>query len=387
MWFIEFNIVLAIIVILFHQLLYKKGNIRWNRWILLALPFIFLVISYFKSKIGSFEGLPTVQYPTIMINYNQTMVTESIDWLSVVYVIGVSFTLLFFIFSLFTLIAKFKTLNAFERNSKYVIYQGEINTSFFNRIIIDKSLSRDQKELVLLHEKAHVNQLHSLDRVIVALIQCAFWFNPAIYLWGKMIVNNHEFLADEAVTQKESNENYTLFLINQKLNTKSINPYSLTSNMSNLKSRIMKMSEKRPTFMYTYLILPLVAVATISFTFNPNEGTVSKTSIVTQYDDPIEDPDVQPAFKGGNEAMMSFLQKEIKYPKKAMEEKTQGVVYVSMVINKQGEVTKVEALKSPSDLLKNEAERVVKKMPNWTPGEKNGTTVAVKVVLPISFKL
>lgn len=387
MWFIEFNFIFSLVVVLFHQLLYKKGNIRWNRWLLLLLPFLFFGISYFKTKISSFEGLSTIQYPTIAINYNQSIVTESIDWLSVIYVSGVLLTLLFFIYSLFTLITKFKKLQLSEKDSKYMVYKGKTNTSFFNRIILDKNLSSDKKEIVLLHEKAHVDQLHSLDRIIVAVVQCVLWFNPAVYLWGKMIVNNHEFLADRAVTQKESNENYALFLINQKMNTKSINPYNLTSNMSNLKSRIMKMNEKKPTFKYTYLILPVVAIATISFTFNPSEGTVHKSAIVSQSTDPVEDPDVQPEFKGGTEAMISFLQKEIKYPKKAKEEKTQGVVYVSMVINKQGEVTEVEALRSPSDLLKKEAERVVKKMPNWTPGEKNGKAVAAKVVVPISFKL
>ena len=387
MWFIEFNIVLVVVVILFHQLFYKKGNINWNRWILLSFPFLFFGISYFKTKAGSFEGLTLIQYPTITINYDESIVTESIDWLSLIYIAGVLLTLLFFIYSFFTLIARIKKQEVNEKNNAYFLYQGTTNTSFFNHIIIDKNLSNDKKEIVLLHEKAHVDQKHSIDRIVVALIQCLLWFNPAVYLWGKMVVNNHEYLADEAVIQKESNESYTLFLLNQTMKTKSFNPYSLTSNMSNLKSRVMKMNGKKSPFKYTYLILPMVGLATLSFTFNGKNGIVKNTVITTSTQEPVEEPDVQPEFKGGNQAMIEYLQKEVKYPKKSMKENVQGKVFVSMVIAKTGDVTHVESLKGPNDELKMEAERVIKNMPRWTPGEKDGKEVAVKVVLPIQFKL
>lgn len=387
MWFIEYNIVLAVVVVLFNQLLYKKGSIHWNRWVLLSLPFLFIGANYFKTNASAFESLTTIQYPSIAIYYDQSVVTESVDWLSMVYIVGVVCTVLFFLFSIFTLVIQFSKQRIVEKNDKYVIYQGELNTSFFNHVIINKDLSEENKHIVLLHEKAHVDQRHSIDRVVVAIVQCLLWFNPAVYLWGTMITTNHEFLADKEVTRKESNENYTLFLLNQKLKTKSLNPYSLTSNMSNLKSRVMKMNEKKSVLKYTYLILPIVAIATLSFTFNGKEGAVNNTVVSSVNSDPIEDPDVYPKFKGGDEAMMNFLQKEIKYPKKAMDKNIQGKVFVSMIISEQGDVTEVEALKSPSEELKKEAERVIKKMPNWIPGEKNGNVVAVKVILPIQFKL
>lgn len=387
MWFIEFNIVFAAVVLLFNPLLYKKGSIHWNRWLLLSLPFLFFGISYFKTKISSLEGLATIQYPTIDLNFDQISLTESIDWLSIVYVTGVICTLLFFLYSLFALVSGFRKQELVEKTNKYVVYQGNLNTSFFNHVVIDKNLSEENKHIVFLHEKAHADQLHSIDRLILALIQCFMWFNPAVYLWGKMIINNHEFLADEEVTHKETNEKYTLFLLNQKLNVNNFNPYSLTSNMSNLKSRIMKMNEKKRVIKYLYLILPIVAIATLSFTFNGKEGTVNTSIISSNITDPVEDPDVFPEFNGGNEAMMSFLQSEIKYPKKAKKDKTEGKVFVSMIINKDGAVTQVESLRGPTKELKQEAERVVKKMPNWSPGEKDGKTVAVKVVLPINFKL
>lgn len=149
----------------------------------------------------------------------------------------------------------------------------------------------------------------------------------------------------------------------------------------------MRMNEKKSVFKYTYLILPMIAIATLSFTFTANEGAVKSSLIASIDQGPIEDPDVYPEFKGGNEGMLNFLQSEIKYPKKSMDENVQGKVFVSIIISAQGEVTKVEALRGPNDELKSEAERVLNKMPNWSPGEKDGKKVAVKVVIPINFKL
>ena len=147
------------------------------------------------------------------------------------------------------------------------------------------------------------------------------------------------------------------------------------------------MNGKKSPFKYTYLILPMVGLATLSFTFNGKNGIVKNTVITTSTQEPVEEPDVQPEFKGGNQAMIEYLQKEVKYPKKSMKENVQGKVFVSMVITKTGDVTHVESLKGPNDELKMEAERVIKNMPQWTPGEKDGKEVAVKVVLPIQFKL
>lgn len=197
MWFLEFNIVLAIVVVLFNQLLYKKGNIRWNRWVLLSLPFLFAVVSYFKTKISGFDGLATIQYPTIELNNSHSVVAQSIDWFALIYIVGVVITLFFFIFSLVSLARSFEKHNVVEKTTKYTIYEGELNTSFFNHIIISKNLNEDSRRIVLTHEKVHAEQLHSLDRVIVAVTQSLLWFNPFIYLWGKMISSNHEFLADE----------------------------------------------------------------------------------------------------------------------------------------------------------------------------------------------
>ena len=95
----------------------------------------------------------------------------------------------------------------------------------------------------------------------------------------------------------------------------------------------------------------------------------------------------QPEFKGGTSNLYKYLSDNIKYPKKCRKKEITGKVYVQFVIDKDGSVTDVKTLRSPHKLLTKEAERVVKKMPKWTPGEHKGKPVKVRNTLPIHFDL
>jgi len=98
-------------------------------------------------------------------------------------------------------------------------------------------------------------------------------------------------------------------------------------------------------------------------------------------------PEVMPAYEGGMEAMMKFLQKKLRYPTSAQKLKEQGTVYVSFIISSAGEVTNVEIVKGFYRDCDKEAVRVISLMSKWKPGLQNKMPVAVKMVLPIKFKL
>ena len=94
-----------------------------------------------------------------------------------------------------------------------------------------------------------------------------------------------------------------------------------------------------------------------------------------------------PQYPGGMQAMLSFLQENITYPKDAQEKKISGRVIVTFVVEKDGSISNVETVKSVFPSLDEEAVRIVKAMPNWKPGKQNGKVVRVKYTLPISFSL
>lgn len=94
-----------------------------------------------------------------------------------------------------------------------------------------------------------------------------------------------------------------------------------------------------------------------------------------------------PEFPGGNKLLYMFIKANLKYPKRAKKEKTQGKVLVGFVLNKNGKVEKTRVLKSAGYDLDEEALRIVNLMPDWTPGTYNGKKVSVPFTLPINFYL
>ena len=95
----------------------------------------------------------------------------------------------------------------------------------------------------------------------------------------------------------------------------------------------------------------------------------------------------QPLFPGGMQEMMKFLQQNIKYPKEAQEQGKQGRVIVQFVVNKDGSIVNDSIVRSVDPLLDAEALRVVRSMPNWTPGKQKGKPVRVRFTLPVTFHL
>jgi protein TonB len=95
----------------------------------------------------------------------------------------------------------------------------------------------------------------------------------------------------------------------------------------------------------------------------------------------------QPEFPGGYEAMMKFIQKNMKYPPQARRMGTEGRVFVGFVVNTDGKITDVQTVKGISMDCDKEAARVVQMMPPWKAGKQNGRPVRVRFVLPVNFKL
>lgn len=98
--------------------------------------------------------------------------------------------------------------------------------------------------------------------------------------------------------------------------------------------------------------------------------------------------DVLPQFPGGVQALLAYINSTVKYPKEAITDGKQGRSIVSFVIMKDGSIDNVAIAKSAgSDILDQEAIRVVKSMPKWEPGTIKGKPVNVKFNVPIQFRL
>lgn len=94
-----------------------------------------------------------------------------------------------------------------------------------------------------------------------------------------------------------------------------------------------------------------------------------------------------PEFPGGNEALLDFLRRNIKYPTIARENNIQGRVIVTFVVNRDGSISDAEVVKGVSPVLDREALRVISTMPHWKPGMQRGKPVRVKYTVPVIFRL
>ena len=87
------------------------------------------------------------------------------------------------------------------------------------------------------------------------------------------------------------------------------------------------------------------------------------------------------------EEMMNFIKNNLKYPQQARETGTQGKVFVSFVVERDGSLTDVKVLRDIGSGCGEEAVRVVKSMPKWKPAKQRGKPVRMQFNLPVAFTL
>lgn len=94
-----------------------------------------------------------------------------------------------------------------------------------------------------------------------------------------------------------------------------------------------------------------------------------------------------PEFPGGPKELMKWLTQNLRYPQQALTRKQQGEVMVQFIINRDGTLTDFKVTKSAGTALDNEALRVMRMMPKWTPGEDHGKKCRTLFIIPVVFKI
>jgi periplasmic protein TonB len=94
-----------------------------------------------------------------------------------------------------------------------------------------------------------------------------------------------------------------------------------------------------------------------------------------------------PVFPGGDLARKSFIQHNIIYPQLAKQNKIQGIVYVSFIVEKNGTITNIKIMQGIGAGCDDEALRVVRLMPRWKAGKRQGHEVRVQIIMPLNFIL
>lgn len=94
-----------------------------------------------------------------------------------------------------------------------------------------------------------------------------------------------------------------------------------------------------------------------------------------------------PRFPGGEEALLSWINKHLRYPAAALDQGIEGRVMVRFVVTGSGKVGDVQIIKKVDPYLDKEAKRVIASLPDFIPGKQQGKPVSVWYTCPIIFEL
>ena len=95
-----------------------------------------------------------------------------------------------------------------------------------------------------------------------------------------------------------------------------------------------------------------------------------------------------PTFNGSEpNEFRKYIAQNVKYPEEAKKNGVQGKVFVQFVVDKDGTLTEVKAVKGIGGGCDEEAVRVIKNSIAWNPGLQGGQAVNVRMIVPITFKL
>src|ERR1035437_2977689 len=122
----------------------------------------------------------------------------------------------------------------------------------------------------------------------------------------------------------------------------------------------------------------------------PAKETIKNTPIVHLGNAGVKtcfDIEKEPEFKGGEKALIKFMNVNIHYPLIAQKAGVEGTVIVRFVVNIHGNISNVKLKKGIGSGCDEEAVRVVKAMPAWNPGRNNGKVIPVMINIPIEFQL
>jgi protein TonB len=127
---------------------------------------------------------------------------------------------------------------------------------------------------------------------------------------------------------------------------------------------------------------PTAGVGNVTIPFGDiNPGTVEVKPEI------LDIVDIDAEYIGGYVEMMKFIQTNLVYPQDAIEMGDQGKVYLNFVVEPDGSITNVNVERGVCASIDREAERIIRSMPKWKPGEMNYGKVRSRVRIPINFLL
>ena len=452
-------LVLTLLYLPYTMMLRQESFFRMNRITLLTILMLSLVL-----PMVDIPSLATPEQPVVYEMQQRIMLmtqeaettsmslaatTQTTSWLSIlalVYIIGLCLALCIRLWQLFRIgqIIRGGCLWT-DKSGEATVYchiDDVAPFSWMRSIVISESDYKPYGREILLHEKAHILSLHSMDILFLTLVETVQWWNPIAYLLGRSLRDVHEYEADDYVLhQGISLHNYQALLVKKALANTS---YAFANNFNHslIKKRIYMMNHPKsnPWLRSKVLyILPVTLVVLTAFaTPKLNEKVekiVERAGNAAEMPKPSPLPDQQPEsvpssdvpdmqsaeseekpavkeettdslpsedyvnnvyrveyhdltqdpeFPGGTSALRAFVQQHVA---KVLENDASVAgkrAYVQFRIKQNGTIDDIGLVRGDRDAYR-EAVKIVEQMPQWIPARRFGRIADAHFVLPVDF--
>ena len=291
---------LAIVFLPYYFLFRNDPNLVIKRFYLLAglaAAWIFPFITFRKLP------LSVDLTPTVFIDLD-TPVTHAvqlegagatsglhINWMQALLLVYLTGLIFMFLKNLFIII-KWNFTWRRNRNEEGVAYikKDQVFTIFTRIFVPDNLMNQDDLDNVLLHEKAHIRQLHFIDLMLMEFTLLLTWFNPFSWLISRMIKENHEHLADREVLSTGTNPaRYRAQLMNHTLG---VNVFRLGTQFNHSltlkRFKMMKKPKNSPLGIIKIALLIPAVLVTLGLTIGmtPQQKTVHGKVVLAETGEP-----------------------------------------------------------------------------------------------------
>ena len=410
-WIIEPAISLGVFYLAYLLFLRKVKFFRANRYYLLTAILFSIILPHlnFSSPVSIVNY--SYFFPEITITgsaQGEQLQAAIPSWtisrmLMIIYltVAGMlAFRLVIRLLQLMMLVARNKTRKV--NNARIVSLESDqAPFSFLSYIFINETLyGEEERQKIIEHELVHIKQFHTFDLILLEMLTIIQWFNPFAWLYRRSMLEIHEYLADEEVLKNGANLSfYQSLLLNLQLGREFLAPASnfnksLTINRIKMMTTIKPSEWKKLRF---FLLLPLLIALVLMCTKIKEEQSAMTEDTTAKFTHPVISPaegeiffivEEMPDFQGGGQnAFRDYISRNLRYPETAKENNIEGRVFVQFVVKADGSVDDARIVRGVDPDLDEEALRVVRSSPGWTPGRQRGQAVSVAFTFPINFVL
>lgn len=394
MYLIQVTAYTGILYLVYALLLRNKPIHAFNRAYLLGAALLPIVMPFIKMPSFNtyFEKarVTNVRMPEVIASggYEKQVMTQSINWLLVAYVAVAVALFALFIYKRIRLQMVIRKSTRIQEKGYTILLNTTFGPGSWGRYIFlpDETIN----ETIIQHEAAHVYMKHSADVVIMQILQCLVWPNLFLHAIRKELKQIHEFQADAVVGMDRLQ--YSELLLSNVFDTCTL-PLTHSFNVHPIKRRITMLKKRKSPLAIVFGSVALVAAAVVVFNVVALQSCKPKKWEVMQ----AIQVDKGAEFDGD---LNEYISNNMKYPKEAMDKGIEGRVVIGFKIDEEGNViepkvvtenySQVNGVKGDNmqpNILAEAAMDVIRKMPKWTPAEKDGKKVAMYYQQPFTFKI